>query len=339
MNRLIRLIRFTALLAVLTAPNALRSADSVYPAGTEVGDYAGWKSAVTLANGEVRAVIVPEAGGRVLRYGLHRENILWENTELAGMSAAELKGRSAGGYQIDIGPELRGMPPHPDLWAGEYAWHIPGPYSARVTSKADPVAGVQIIKEFTMDPDRGDLGILQTLKNTSGETVSYCLWDRTLCLNSGFAIIPLNRNSRFKNKWALRVKDTDGRWQYDGNAKAPREVQVIKNHLIVRCQGPATKVGADSTEGWIAYVRGKLLFVKFFPYYPAGNYTDGGCSVEVYFDERFGELEPLSPEVELKPGESYTFPEKWVLIELDEMVNTPEQAQRVVRKIPRSPFK
>ncbi len=330
---------FASAVATLAITAQLPAADAVYPVGTEVGDYAGWKSALTLGNGEVRAVIVPEAGGRVLRYGLHRENILWENAELAGKSAAELKGRSAGGYQIDIGPELRGMPPHPDLWGGEYAWHIPGPYSARVTSKPDPNAGVQIIKEFRLDPDNGDLGIIQTLKNTSTGTVSYCLWDRTLALHSGFAIIPLNARSRFKNKWALRIKDADGKWQYDGGAQAPREVKVIKNHLIVRCQGPATKVGADSAEGWIAYARGRLLFVKYFPYYPGGNYTDGGCSVEVYFDERFGELEPLSPEVELKPGESYTFPEKWALIELDEEVSTPEQAQRAVRKIPPSPFK
>lgn len=318
---------------------SLPAAETPYPEGTEVGDYAGWKSAVTLANGEVRAVIVPEAGGRVLRYELHRENILWENAELAGKTAAQLDGRSAGGYQLDIGPELRGMPPHKDLWAGDYAWHIPGPYAARLTSKADPGAGVQLIKEFTLDPDSGDLGILQTMKNTSHEVVKYCLWDRTLCLNTGFAIIPLNRHSRFENKWALRVKDAEGKWQYDGNAPAPREVKVIKNHLIVRCQGPATKVGADSAAGWIAYVRGKLLFVKYFPYFADGNYSDGGCSAEVYFDERLAEMEPLSPEVELKPGESYTFPEKWTLIELDEMVNTPEQAQRAVRKIPPSPFK
>lgn len=318
---------------------AAPAADSPYPAGVEVGGYAGWTNAITLSNGETRVVIVPEAGGRVLRHALNHENIIWENAELAGKSAAELNGRSAGGYQIDIGPELRGMPPHPGLWAGAYTWHIPGPYSARVTSAPDPGAGVQITKEFRLDPDNGDLGVLQTIQNTSREAVKYCLWDRTLCLNTGFAVIPLNRNSRFKNKWALRVKDADDRWQYDGNAPAPREVKVINNHLVVRCQGPATKVGADSDAGWIAYVRGKLLFVKYYPYFASGNYSDGGCSVEVYFDERVAEMEPLSPEFELKPGESYQFPEKWVLIELDEIVNTPEQAQRVARKVPPSPFK
>ena len=325
----------------LTAPGLFSagSAESTYPAGVEVKDYSGWKNAVQLDNGEVLAVAVPGAGGRLLRYQLHGENILYLDPALAGKTLAELKGGGHGGHQIDIGPELRGMPPHPDLWWGDYTWHIPGPYSVRLTSKPDPGAGVQITKEFVLDPDDGDLGVTQTIKNTSRETVKYCLWDRTLCAGDGFAIIPLNRNSRFANKWALRVKDAEGKWQYDGNATAPREVKVIKNHLVVKCNGPATKLGADSAEGWIAYVRGKLIYVKYFPYYGGGVYTDGGCSAEIYFNERFAELEPLSPEVELNPGDSFVFPEKWVLIELDEVVNTAEEAQRVVRKIPPSPFK
>jgi len=316
------------------------AADSVYPAGTTVDAYAGWTNAVSLDNGEALAVIVPSAGGRALRYALHHQNILFLSPELNGKTLADLNGSWAhGGHQIDIGPELRGMPPHNDLWWGEYAWHISGPYAVRVTSKPDPGAGVQITKEFTLDRDSGDLGVLQTIKNTSEQLVKYCLWDRTLCLNSGFAVIPLNLKSQFANHWALRVKDAQGNWQYDGNARAPREVKVIKNHLVVSCQGPATKVGADSTAGWIAYVRGNLLFVKYFPYFGGGEYTDGGCSTEVYFDERVAEMEPLSPEVEMKPGESFTFPEKWTLIELGEMVSTPEQAQRAVRRIAPSPFR
>ena len=220
----------TALTLSTLALCSVRSAESNYPAGVEVKNYAGWTNAIHLANGEVLAVAVPGAGGRLLRYQLHGENVLYYDPTLAGKTFGDLNGRGAhGGHQIDIGPELRGMPKRDALWWGEYAWHIPGPYSARLTSKPDPDAGVQISKEFVLDPDNGDLGVTQTIKNTSGATVKYCLWDRTLCVNDGFAIIPLNRGSRFPNKWALRVKDAEGKWLYDGNAKAPREVKVIKN--------------------------------------------------------------------------------------------------------------
>jgi len=116
-------------------------------------------------------------------------------------------------------------------------------------------------------------------------------------------------------------------------------VRIIKEHLVARCVGPATKIGADSTAGWIAYARGRLLFVKFFPFYADGTYTDGGCTVELYFDERVAELEPLSPEILLQPGQSFTFPEKWVLIQLKEPVNSHEDAVKVIGQIPRSPFR
>ena len=31
-------------------------------------------------------------------------------------------------------------------------------------------------------------------------------------------------------------------------------------------------MGADSDAGWIAYMRGRLLFVKYYPYFPNGAY-------------------------------------------------------------------
>jgi hypothetical protein len=98
------------------------------------------------------------------------------------------------------------------------------------------------------------------------------------------------------------------------------------------------KVGADSDAGWIAYAREKMLFVKYFPVFPKANYSDGGNTVEFYCSDRVAELEPLSPEITLKSGENYTFPEKWTLIELDKEVTGYEQARGLVKQIPRSPF-
>ena len=40
----------------------------------------------------------------------------------------------------------------------------------------------------------------------------------------------------------------------------------------------------------------------------------------------------------MKPGETYSFPEKWVLIELPKEVAGYEQARALVKLIPKSPF-
>lgn len=332
--------RFLAVILGLGLVHTVPAADQTFPEGVNVETFAGWSNCVSLSNGKVRAVIVPAAGGRALHYSVGNENLFYLGENLHGKTLADLNGQGAhGGHQIDIGPELGNVPPHPDLWWGEYSWHATGPYTVEVTSKQDSATGLRVTKTFTMDPDNGDVGVGQTMENTSDKTVKYCFWDRTLCLNGGFAVIPLNQKSRFKNKWALRVRDANGKWQYDGNASAPGEVSILQDHLVVSCQGQATKVGADSAAGWIAYVRGDVMYVKYFPYFADGQYTDGGCSAEVYFDPRVAEMEPLSPEIELQPGDDYEFPEKWTLVKLDKPATSAEQALAATRNLPPSPFK
>jgi hypothetical protein len=116
-------------------------------------------------------------------------------------------------------------------------------------------------------------------------------------------------------------------------------VKVIDGVLVAKAGGPPSKLGADADAGWIAYARGRQLLVKFYPYFPDGRYSDGGNSVELYFDPKVCELEPLSPEVALKPGEEYAFPERWVLIPLEREIATHEEARDLVKKIPANPFK
>lgn len=326
-------------LFLAAATVAARAADSTYPEGVEVKAYTGWNSAIHLGSGEVKAVIVPDAGGRLFRYAVNRENIIFENPDTAGRVLGDPNENwSFGGFQMDLGPELRGIPKHDELWRGRYSWHVPGPFSVRLTSKVDPATGMQMEKDFVIDPDNGDLGITTRMINASDRETSYCQWDRTLCLGGGFAVIPLNRKSHFLNRWALRVGERGKDWRYDGGSPLPREAKVLRNHLVVHCQGPATKLGVDSNDGWIAYVRGSQMLVKYYPFYPDGDYTDGRCSVQLYYDEKVAELEPLSPEVPLQPGQSFTFPQKWVLIDLKKPVNNHDDALDAVRQIPGSPF-
>jgi hypothetical protein len=170
------------------------------------------------------------------------------------------------------------------------------------------------------------------MKNISDKRVSFCLWDRTLCRGGGFAFFPLKQASRFKAGWSIR-RTVQGKYVYDGAKPSSPQVKILDGILVVETKGEATKIGADSGAGWIAYVKGRLLFVKHFPYFERGNYSDGGNSVELYWDERVAELEPLSPEDSLTPGNSYSFPEKWSLTLLNEDVTTHEQARALVARI------
>ena len=53
---------------------------------------------------------------------------------------------------------------------------------------------------------------------------------------------------------------------------------------------------------------------------------------------RITELEPLSPEARLAPGQNVSFAELWRLIPLDREVTTADQARKLVKLIGPSPF-
>lgn len=304
--------------------------------------YGGWDNCLVMRGGDCKAVIAPAVGARVLSYAINGENLLFENPAAWGLTMSKAtNGFWVGGYQCDLGPEIRGLPARQELWNGPWSWRVPKTFTVQTVSEPAAALGVQLEKEFVIDPDTGDLGITQRMRNVIGNDVSFCLWDRTLCKGGGFVLIPLNKRSAFKAGWAIR-RGAPGNYAYDGSRPADPRVRVLEGVLVAQARGlpdvKDLKLGADSDAGWIAYVRGKTLLVKYFPVTPKGNYSDGGNTVEFYCDERVAELEPLSPEVTLKPGSNYSFPEKWTLTELAQEVVTHEKARQLVKHIPPSPF-
>ena len=328
-------------LASSLAPAADKPAPA--PVGVTVQEYRGWPGSFVLHAPEPGALVIvaPAVGGRIVHFSARGENVLWEETNSFGQTlATSPQGLRVGGYQLDLGPELREprIPRHDALWLGPHTGVIVRDYTVRVTSPPDPLTGVQLEKEITLDPDTGELGLTQRIRNlTVDREVAFCLWDRTLCNGGGFAFFPLARRSRFAAGWSLKstLGDSSG---YDGTKPAHPNVKLLDGVLVARCEGERTKLGADSDAGWIAYALGRQLFVKFFPHYAGGNYTDGGNSVELYFDHR-AEIEPLSPEVKLKPGEQWEFPELWRLIRLDRDVKSHADARALVKRVPASPFR
>jgi hypothetical protein len=107
---------------------------------------------------------------------------------------------------------------------------------------------------------------------------------------------------------------------------------VLDGVLVVECKGKDGKLGADSDAGWIGYARGKQLYLKTFPVSTDGLYSDGGNTVEVYWSNQVGEIEPLSPERTLKPGERFEFTERWALLALPEEITSFEAARALVDK-------
>jgi hypothetical protein len=322
---------------VAVAANSDGSSPAKSTGGVVSTNYLGWENSFVLTGSTIRAVIVPALGGRILQYALNGENVLYEGPNSMRISAAIGLDSQIGGYQCDIGPEIRGIPAHQRLWSGPYDAKPSEEFGVALKSEPDLRLGIQLEKEIMIDPESGDLGITQRMRNVSSNETAFCLWDRTACKGGGFAFFPLKKKSRFPARWSLRTSD-NSQHSYDGMKPQSPNVKIMNGFLVVKCDGEPTKLGADSEAGWIAYVRGKWLFVKYFPAYPKSQYTDGGNSVEVYFDPQITELGILSPETKLKSGESYDFPEKWTLVELDDRVSSFAEVRGLVKKVRPSPF-
>jgi hypothetical protein len=324
----------------LAVASARSQSDTGLPPGVELRNYTGWVNCLFLNASElpVQAVVVPAVGGRIVHYSLNGTNILLENSISQGaILGAKNEDLFLGGYQCDVAADGRDLPDHWQLTEGPQQWQAGANFSAKVSSAPNPRLGVALDKEFVLAGDTGELGLTQRVRNVSDHTVKYCIADRTICKGGGFVLVPLNKNSRFKARWAL-AHDAAGKRFYDGDHPVSPAVSVLNGMLVAQTGGDATRLAADSDGQWIAFARGRLLFVKYYLYSPRADYGEAGISVEVYFDRRVTELNPFSPQTSVAPGESFIFPEKWVLIPLDKEPATAEQARELVSKIPPSPF-
>ncbi|MBV8879202.1 MAG: hypothetical protein JO332_04510 [Planctomycetaceae bacterium] len=315
-----RPMRRAAALAVL-ALFACSSPAARVPGVVKVQPYQGVDPALHFiaAGAGVVAVAVPQSAGRIVSYSLGGEDIFSDK-----------------GYGLDLGPE-RTIPPHPAIWKGKHTWALLGDI-ATLTSERDPAVGMRVGKNVMIDGATGALDLLQRMTNVSDREQAWCFWDRTLCKAGGFGIVPLSRKSRFPAKWVIGTRRGPVWWDYDGTNPSHPGVKVLDGMLVTKAEGKEQKVGADSDAGWIAYVRGRILLVKYFPIDPGGNYIDNGMTVAHYFNDTIAELEPLSPEARLKPEGEFTFPERWTLTRLDREVTTHEEARAAAERIPPSPF-
>lgn len=304
-------------------------------------NYNGWEKSVMIEaqEAEVEAVIASVVGGRIMRYELYGDSLLYENRNAYGLTYdGKEKSFFVGGYQFDLGPEIRDTVASPLLWIGKWDVKSLKENSIILTSQADETLGVQLEKEIVVDFETGELGLIQRIINISNKEIVSSHWDRTYCKGGGFILIPLSRSSKFPAGWSLRHKIQD-RYVYDGINPSSPNVKVYNRLLVAKAEGAAVKIGADTDAGWIAYILGSTMFVKYFPRERGGDYPDSGNNVFAYLDERLVEFGPVSAQKKLKPSDKYDFPEKWTLIQLKEPVGDFKKARSAAEKIPPSPFK
>lgn len=282
------------------------------PEGTSWVTIHGYSGCVQLDNGNVRVILEPNCGGRVLEYSLKGQNALHVDSKQDGMVYTPGKPiQDPCGGRCDIGPEMT-IPGHPELWVGKWTAEITGPYSARMTSVEDKNTGVQLIRDFKLDKNSSHLKFTQKIKNVSKETKQYCHWSRTFAEGNGICLVPISPNSRFPKGFIIYGPGAAMTFVPENHPN----YGVRDNFLIITGEPPQAKFGLDSMSGWLSYItRSNLLFVKKFPVYPDRPYMEmAALTISLYYyKDQVCELEPIGPKETIQPGKTASFTEDWWL--------------------------
>lgn len=271
----------------------------------------GYTKAVELKLGKTRAVLCPQAGGRVLEFSVGGVDAMYLDEAEKKWKPGKPGPMTAG--RFDYGPELT-VSPHPKAWSGEWDVEITKAQSVKLTSPRE-AAGIQLVREFRLVPHGTLVGLSckQTMLNVSKEPREVCHWGRSFSPGGGICVVPLgDRPSRFPGKYAMYEEGAII------NVKATDEhIRERDGFLEILAPPRKPKLGFDTYAGWLAYVMpNDALFVKRFPTYPDRVYNEAaGLTLSVWYPKnRMIELEPIGPRERLKPGESASFTEDWWLL-------------------------
>lgn len=209
-----------------------------------------------------------------------------------------------GGHRLWHGPQVGDRPNEPDNVPVEYDLLPDG-----VILRQGPEPRSRIAKELEIRLENGAARVTHRMVNHGVWPVRLTAWAITQMAPGGQAILPRpTAGSCYLPTYAIAC------WPFT-RLNDPR--MAFEDDRIVVRQDPGNadwfKIGYADLEGWMAYELGSVRFVKRFVHDPAAEYSDFGASCECYADERFLEVESLSPYVELQPGGVLCHTEVWTL--------------------------
>ena len=270
-------------------------------------DYHGWSGCFRMSNGLVELVYVPQIG-RIMRFArINGPNVLWENSRLAGKTAASAKqGEWAnyGGDKLWPAPQsLWNWPPDPILDGSPYATSVV--VNALVISgSSSPKSGVRFTRRIWMDSDSTTVHIRNTMTNTSTRYQELALWEIAQTDDPDLVIVPIEVTANMPMGWA----------PYDEKQIDPAFASVHEDGLHVhRSPKGGFKLGSASRKGVLTAGKHGERF-EMFVQKSDGVYVDDGKFLEVYASgdpDKYVELEMTGPLTTLAPTQSCVLDMTW----------------------------
>jgi len=263
--------------------------------------------------GDLYFAVDPKIGARITTFAIDGENIL------TGPS---------------VNPDNYGS----TFWTSPQSdWHWPPiaaidnqPYTATVdgqtivmTSAVSSELGVSVTKKFSADLAERAIILNYTINNESDKSVTYAPWEISRVPAEGVVFYPTGEEIYGSGSFKLPAvtEHNDVTWvQYDDQT-APE----------------GQKLYADGSDGWLASLTDRKLFIKSFPDIPPDRQAPGEGEIEIYFNgpDTYAEVEPQGPYSEIMPGASLSWTVKWHLKKLPRWIPAKVGSQKLIRFVER----
>jgi hypothetical protein len=267
-------------------------------------------AALSLANDDVDLAISADVGPRILRYGFAGGQNFFKE-----MSAAEERRLTGdqpwkvyGGHRIWVGPE---RPSYTCVADNAPPLIKTAEDAVRATSPVDE-AGIEKEIEIRLAPVGSRVSVTHRLTNRSRWPLRFAPWTLSMMAPGGTAVAPFPRRGTHPEDlppsnplvmWAF-TNWTDPRWR------------LLEKYLVLR-QDPSLsspeKAGLFRSLTAAAYLLGGDAFAKTYQSEPGREYPDMGCSLEVFANDMFLELETLGPLETAEPDQTIEHVEEWSL--------------------------
>jgi hypothetical protein len=252
-----------------------------------------------------------------------KTNLLADISDASPVSTSYGNFRFLGGHRLWHSPEAmpRTYIPDTPVTITEF------PGGVLLESHTEPGTGIRKRIEINLAPDEPSLELTHTLINDGLWTVELASWAITQFCLGGTVILPMPVGNT--DEAGLLPNRQISFWPYtsvnDSRLKWDDDFILFQTDAL-----PPFKMGYFNPHGWLAYWMDGILFRKTFGADRSLVYPDNNCNAEMYCNDKFVELESLSPLRKLKPGEDVTHVETWEV--LDGIDTLPVEAQKMLEE-------
>lgn len=178
------------------------------------------------------------------------------------------------------------------------------------TPPVQDVTGLLCQIEITFDEKEAKASVRHILTNCSKAEKKCSIWALSVTAEGGRAVM-----AQSDDKTGLTHNRVLSLWDYT-DLKDERLYIDSKLYALQQIPGAENpiKIGANNTKGSVVTVNHGCIFKKSFEHVNGAEYSDSGCSTELYTCSFMLEVETLSPLYALKPGDVREHTEAWELI-------------------------